>query len=414
MESKSSRLIRQSLFYGNLSYHQDKGEVKPWTTDDCERAIDIKKIEELVCSIAKSKGPAFSVKTDRHSGREYLGETHIGTSVLLALKIKAEDIKNHFPIHKLNPCVDLYFKQMSERGIPDIAWQAGLVIGEKLRQLVDVLNGFVESVRAEARSAKFKTAMNNYLRSSKENYASLNAYTNAWFHQCARILVVRLDCAYLKEHGWLAGKANSVSYEETRQHRKDFVSKMRSHPELFEHMLGYVIKMEFGSVKGWHYHVMILLDGSKVREDVTMARLIGEYWVGITGGKGLYYNCNAHKNQYWICGIGMINHDDAVAREGLKLAAAYLTKTDSMIKLVAPGKDRTFFKGEMPKPKPVKRGRPRKTSKQDKCLPSSQNLNQTHILQRDQEDAPQPETPVADKRISFSSFIDPPPASTTC
>jgi hypothetical protein len=87
--------------------------------------------------------------------------------------------------------------------------------------------------------------------------------------------------------------------------------------------------------------------------------MLGEHWKVITEGKGIYYNCNAHKSNYRQCGIGMINYHDNTLREGLEKAALYLTKTDYYIQMLMADKGRSFGKSSLPKSS-AKAGKPRK------------------------------------------------------
>lgn len=62
---------------------------------------------------------------------------------------------------------------------------------------------------------------------------------------------------------------------------------------------------------------IICCDGANVRQDITLARLIGEYWsLNITAGAGIYYNCNLFKADYDKLMIGMITYSDLQMREG--------------------------------------------------------------------------------------------------
>ena len=122
-------------------------------------------------------------------------------------------------------------------------------------------------------------------------------------------------------------------------------------------MVGYIWKLEHGPDKGFHYHMMFFFDGSKVREDGTLAKRIGQYWLNVvTNGRGVYYNCNADKSRYKNCGIGMVDHSDNVMRDGLVKAVLYLTKMDLYMKLQTVGRGM----GKMVRPNPKDaRGRPR-------------------------------------------------------
>ena len=122
---------------------------------------------------------------------------------------------------------------------------------------------------------------------------------------------------------------------------------------LGEHMLGYAWKLEYGPDK-------VIFEGSKVREDQTLAMLIGDYWKNfITQGRGTYHNCNAFKDGYKTLGVGMINYYDLELREGLFQAAKYLTKQDSYARALVPGNDRTFGRKATLNPKDGNTGRPR-------------------------------------------------------
>ena len=70
-------------------------------------------------------------------------------------------------------------------------------------------------------------------------------------------------------------------------------------------------KLEYGFLKGCHYHCIFFFDGSKVIKDAYLASLMGDYWKEITNDKGYYFNCNKDKlNKYKCVGVGMINHYD--------------------------------------------------------------------------------------------------------
>ena len=114
------------------------------------------------------------------------------------------------------------------------------------------------------------------------------------------------------------------------------------------YVLGTVWKLEYGPQRKFHYHVLFFLNGKHAQQDVNIARAFGEYWkTTITEGKGIYYNCNAHKERYEKCGLGKVRRDDTAAQEGLLEAVKYMTKIDACARLVLPGNARTFGRGEV-------------------------------------------------------------------
>lgn len=107
-----------------------------------------------------------------------------------------------------------------------------------------------------------------------------------------------------------------------------------------------------------------MLDGDRHREDITIAKDMGEIWKQITNdestkiSKGIYWNCNADKNRYHHLAIGHLNASDETMKHNLfTYVLPYLAKTDYYLK-VAKSKDRTIGMG-LDKEK-VKSGRPRK------------------------------------------------------
>jgi hypothetical protein len=125
-------------------------------------------------------------------------------------------------------------------------------------------------------------------------------------------------------------------------------------------LVGYAWKTEHGIEKSYHHHFMLLFDGQRVREDITIGEYVGQYWRDvITKNRGYFYSCNRKKSNYKTLGVGMICHSDEVMKEGMEIAALYLTKADGYAKLVTPDKSRTFGKGTLVNAGQSGRGRPR-------------------------------------------------------
>jgi hypothetical protein len=236
-----------------------------------------------------------------------------------------------------------------------------------LDQLSEVL---LEGIKHETKSREFKKKLNNYNRMPIKNFKSLKNYIDGLFAVYARLLVVRVDLSYgLKDRLSITEEEAYEEYLQAKKDRESLFYNIRSN-ELFKHLVGYAWKMEYGLDKGFHFHILFFFDGSQVHKDIIIARMIGEHWEkDITGGKGLYYNCNAFKADYKEnLGIGMINHFDMELRENLiNEAAAYLVKTDLYSRVIIrdqAGKKgkmdnaRTFGRSEI-KAKTHNRGRPR-------------------------------------------------------
>ncbi|MBP5953428.1 YagK/YfjJ domain-containing protein [Pseudomonas sp. P42] len=283
---------------------------------------------------------------------------------MAALKTSYKEIKQYYPGHEFHPYLEVFARCALTRCSDAMPWNIESYSEGELERAVETLNQMVEDIRDEVRSSAFKRVAGDFERSSNKNFKSLVAYVDSLFMRHSRLLVLRVDLAYFSKCATVSMAKNTVTYAEVKQHKEKLLKYLQK-KLLVNCFVGFAWKLEYGLHKGYHYHVMFFLDGSKVREDVTIARLLGEYWRDIvTEGRGLYFNCNAVKRKYRSCGIGMVNHSDLPMRENLThRAALYLTKSDYYFKMVVPDKGRCFGRGVMPllSLSGVKRGRPRKS-----------------------------------------------------
>lgn len=217
----------------------------------------------------------------------------------------------------------------------------------------EILNQFLADFRTAANSPQHRKALAKIQRASVKNTRSAQRYVVRLFERYSRLLVVRVDLSY-GEHA-----KQTVTAQQTCADRERFFRNPKAN-RLFQHLVGYIWKCEFGNKKRYHYHMFFFFDGAQVRQDVTLAGLIGEYWKQhITDGRGCYYNCNAHKDQYTELGIGMASWNDSRMQQGLLRGVRYLTKVDEWIRLALPENGRSFGKGELPPLPETSRGRPR-------------------------------------------------------
>jgi len=300
--------------------------------------------------------------------------TGLGRYVLLILKRNVTLLRDVFRQRRFPPYVELFLDHVMDNKL-------GILIGvnchysdEENEKVAGVINEFVGSLRKKAQSKEFEKKLNGLNRSVRENHKNLLSYIDILFKQYARLLVLRVDLDYEKGNYIKDEHEICAKYNEAKQDFEHFLNNMRSNT-LFDNMVGYVWKLEYGSFSGYHYHVIFFFDGSKVREDESIAMMIGEYWKEIiTKGRGRYYNCNDKKEFYTRCGIGMINHYDTKLIENLKMVSEYITKSDYYFKAIVPKKGKAFGKGGIPKPK-SNRGRPRKEKPSKHANPNSDAAN---------------------------------------
>jgi hypothetical protein len=193
---------------------------------------------------------------------------------------------------------------------------------------------------------------------ARRHYTSGKTYIDDLFARHSRLVVLRIDFGY---RDWTKAENNMISSKALDEARRDlarFLNNRRSNT-VFDHMVGHIWKLEEGTTKGYHFHVMFFFDGSKVQQDVHLAKVLGEYWQDVvTKGEGCFYSCNGHKNKYRRLGIGRIEHDDHEMRGNLLLALAYMTKADQYLRVRADAA-RIFGKGVV-KARLSAAGRPRR------------------------------------------------------
>lgn len=277
------------------------------------------------------------------------------------------DLEENFPGSKFSPYVNLYLKTKNEyKKIDDIA--------------------FLKALREELLSDTFKKEVVQQRKYASEYKKEVQNYINGLFDYRSRLLVIRIDLSYRKsllvtpynENGFFKKITNKnksdmskpfVKHVQKLKFLKDWSFEVQKHRDLLikqlkkkysKDFIGYIWKLEYAEIKSFHYHMMFFLDSSEHREDITIARNIGELWVNdITQGNGLYWNCNAHKDKYRNLGVGMISYHEDVLRDNVINTALYLVKKDYLIRSVMfNSKNRAFGKGQIPEKS--KSGRPRK------------------------------------------------------
>lgn len=198
--------------------------------------------------------------------------------------------------------------------------------------------------------------MNHTKPTSKtKTHRSVNNYINSLHDQYSKILAIRFDLGYLKEH------SEQALLSDIKKDVKKLLDNRRGKPSIFQDQVGYVVKYENAPDKGPHAHALFLYDGQHVQKDAYIGDQIGKYWSeNITVGRGVHHNCNRDKDKYKDCGIGMINHADSHKRENLlNHVVPYMLKADQSIDdLRENGRERAITKGITPKPKSGA-GRPR-------------------------------------------------------
>jgi len=266
------------------------------------------------------------------------------------------------PQYQYSPRVELVFSLAREFDfLNDLSRNPNALVGcaEEIlngsRTIVaDCYNDLIERLRGEYKKRKIGRKISKRIENAKNNYVDACHYVDWIMARFARIAVVRLDVGYRKED------TVETTLECAMNDYRKLIQKRRGKQSVFGEMVGYVAKLEYSSVKGYHFHFMLFFNGAKKRNHSYLAEQIGTYWRDeVTLGAGTYYNCNRSMNKYKRCGIGLVDHWDAAKRSNLLFALSYLTKSEQYVLVKTKSGQRTFFKGHKRKHS-QKGGRPRR------------------------------------------------------
>lgn len=231
----------------------------------------------------------------------------------------------------------------------------------------ELFNLLVANLRDRCLSQKTQARARKRQREAVERAEEYGSYVDALLRQWTRLVVLRIDLEYRQEF------KDQIGISDALDDLKRFFRNQRRNL-LFAEQRGYIAKLEYGVLKGLHFHLILFFDGSKRdgRKDVLLAQKIGEYWADvITKGRGNYWNINAQKAKYkqrGQLGIGVINSSETNLVENLKhRVVGYLCKSTQFVSLRPPEEPhskrriKTIRRGEFPVEPPKKLGRPRKT-----------------------------------------------------
>lgn len=327
--------------------------------DSCVPAIE--EMHQWANLILKTNGDACTKRNAMRAGKVFTEYEitpdlrDIGRILGLASKIIDSEAYASPLVHLLVREVKFYLSDdFSEGCLSQQINAAGATHG-------DMLNALVKSFREVAKSDGVRRAIADWRGKQVARSKSMTRYTNKLFADYSKILVVRVDLHLGKMSIPILKQSPEAGLKQIEHLLKRFFNNQR-HNKLFEHKIGYVVKLEYAPQRGFHVHCVFFFDGHECKNDSFYSNAIGWYWVNqITDGRGTFYDCNRPKNKakYKKLGIGLIHYADMGMRANLMLALAYLAKKDSYLTYKLTAKQKMLRMGQH-KPKKFVGGRPRK------------------------------------------------------
>jgi hypothetical protein len=291
--------------------------------------------------------------------------------------------------YTFSPLIEFFFEEYRKHQIKD--YSHAIDEHDPSPFSTDTFNDFVITMRKNAATINLKKKVADWESKPKKNMKRLIEFEASLFKRYARLMVIRLDFNYHKatftpeevaqmlaearrrkecdQADYLAGKdipiprvvEGRVALEEVQKDRKRLFTNMKGKPSLFEHLVGYVWRIEFGRQAGYHMHVLFFFDGAHVQKHEHIAQEIGYYWQDvITQGRSYFENCNRKKSRYgdaWA--LGQIDHWDGAKRDKLRNAMQYFCKTSQLVQVMPYAGCRLFQSGFVHRQRKVSGGRPR-------------------------------------------------------
>jgi hypothetical protein len=330
---------------------QIDGEATYHLTPESDLADEIKSLLRVALMIhGSNEKDQFFLTRNRYSEIQRVGMTDLGTSICNALKVDISIIHQNFQAFQFHPLLALVFEEAKEMDLFTHVWWIKSAISSDATMLVSSFNQFVSKIRSISNTTSFKRKIRNFERNSNENLAKFKEYISAHFARRSRLLFLRLDLGYRDAFVNLVERNVETIYRKIKSDWHKLHTDL-NRKILQKNLRGFVWKLEYGLKKSFHLHVLLILDSSNLRSEITIGKIIGDHWEKtITEGQGCYFNCNAKKKSYRFCGIGQVHRDDAAMRQDLQdRVGFYLTKPDYVLCLQTPDGGRCFGKGNMPK-----------------------------------------------------------------
>jgi hypothetical protein len=261
---------------------------------------------------------------------------------------------------------------------PNLYFPDGSILAERF-------NAFVAYMREQAKARRVAKKLLDWRRGLADQAASISEYLDQVFAANRHFVGLRVDLSFmntvaveseaLPHWSWQVGSQGQWSQIpstgqsldagwETRaridpaaaMHFRElfFENQRGADRELFEHMVGYIAKVEQGDIHGaYHIHVILLFDAKRVKSLDRMRVLSRERWARVTEGLGIVFDCHHPAYEARLRRLGLWSLDPILSgnvQQFAKLKAyvlRYFTKDDGqMIRVKPTAKSRTLTMGQ--------------------------------------------------------------------
>lgn len=234
-----------------------------------------------------------------------------------------------------------------------------------IQEKVDIINRFIESIRAYFRIPKIKKKLADRRSNLNRNKKSCVQLIRSLIANFSKVLVVRVDLSMVRDPMTIKMRNKTLCELHSKDDLKalkDYVNKFLNnarHNKILNDIEGYILRFEYTVRAGFHAHAYFFFDGNKHQQDMSLGQYIKDYWKKLCGGQGSTFICNMQKHKYKDLAIGMLHHNDQQMLENLIKTFDYICKTDQYFMFTNMKAARSFQISRVVKKK-SNAGRPRK------------------------------------------------------
>lgn len=308
-------------------------------------------IEQYVLDICSSKAAGWELQQGRN-GLPILVPLYLAkySGLLLAFTERLW-IDHHDRDHQPSLCSTILYEAMNTLHFQEAHSAKPLAASGVLGwQNWELENQLIDQVRLQAVGRGFERSDYEARRNCDENYETSKHFLDAVFEVHSRVQVARIDLKYKQQF------RAELTLAQVQQDLNRLWAN-RKHKSVLKHLVGYIWSLEYTDRLRFHYHVILLFDGSQIKRAFFHGMAVGKYWEDvITEGRGEVYVCNPRDYDHPY--LGEVEGWQAEKRElMLKKGVGYLTKFDQLLQIDLK-KVKTFGTTAPPK-KSTNTGRPR-------------------------------------------------------
>lgn len=326
----------------------DWSKGQPLVGRELNYPLFIVEIEQVMTEIVRNDDPLFSIDHSRSPAPDLVSFGDLGQRLVWCLNTNFEEVTVFFEKYELSP----YF-QLLRRAVLQGSMQSKYPAPET----VGYFNAWVQHLRAEARSAKIATAIQNHNRTARANTEGISRVIRRLRRKKSTLLVIRmvLGCR------WNVGTLGDF-HRPAIDAQREFGGLLRSLKRKFKSLAWHSWRLEHGPNTSFYHQLMLVFHGKDTRDEITPGVIIEKMWLKqVKRGNGFAVNCNNAKSIYkWhgMTGLGILLHNDLSGYGELEDAAIYLAKMGAYAKLDV-GIRKTYSSGQVKLQKPRKRSSPR-------------------------------------------------------